>query len=490
MTPDELQCLVKNLCSLDQETECVEFKCNNENHEEIGEYISALSNSAALHSKEKGFIVWGIDDTTHSVVGTKFLPKKKKIGGPGKNSNQELESWLLNHLEPRIEVRFHEGLVDGLHVVVFEIQPAFSHPVRFKNNAFIRVGTYKKKLNEYPEKERLLWELLKTTAFEEGTAKDALSDEQVLQDLDYTSYFKLTELPTPDNRQSIIYRLLEAKIIKEQMSGRYAITNMGAILFANDLEKFGSLGRKALRIVLYQGANRVNTIKERLFKKGYGAAFTEIIEYINDLLPSSEVIGKALREEKKVYPEVAIRELVANALIHQDFTITGNGPMVELFDNRIEITNPGIPLIDTLRFIDGTPRSRNDYLARLMRRLKICEERGSGIDKVIFYVELFQLPPPDFRATTDSMVAVLYKYKELATMGKEEKIRACYQHACLQWVSGSQMSNSSLRKRFGIKKSNYPMASRIIKDTIKAELIKPYGDVGSKKTAKYIPFWA
>src|ERR1700722_7444665 len=119
-------------------------------------------------------------------------------------------------------------------------------------------------------------------------------------------------------------------------------------------------------------------------------------------LPRSEEIGQALRREVRVYPEIAIRELVANALIHQDFNLTGNGPTVEIFDNRIEITNPGTPLIDPLRFIDEPPRSRNEELASLMCRMNICEERGSGIDKVIFQIELYQLPPPDFRVTHGS----------------------------------------------------------------------------------------
>ena len=78
----------------------------------------------------------------------------------------------------------------------------------------------------------------------------------------------------------------------------------------------------------------------------------------------------------------------------------------------------------------------------------------------------------------------------LSEMGRQEKVRACYQHACLQWVSGAQMSNNSLRKRLGIKDSNYPMASRILKDAIADELIKPYGEQNSKKAAKYVPFWA
>jgi ATP-dependent DNA helicase RecG len=489
MTSDELQNLVRSLCSHEQECEWIEFKCNNENPEEIGEYISALSNSAALHAKPRGYIVWGVDDKTH-IVGTQFLPRKKKIGGQGKNSNQELESWLLNHLTPGIEVSFHEGLIDGRPVVVFEIQAAFSHPVRFKSNAFLRVGSYKKNLKDYPEKERKLWEMFQIVPFEKGIARESLTDEQVLQELDYVSYFQLVEQTPPDNRLAIIQRLKAAEIIKEIVLGRYAITNIGAILFAIDLEKFGRLGRKALRVVIYQGANRVNTIKEHLFKKGYAAAFTEIIEYINDQLPRSEVIGEALRREVRVYPEVAIRELVANALIHQDFTMTGNGPMVEIFDNRVEITNPGRPLIDTLRFIDEPSRSRNEDLARLMRLLKICEERGSGIDKVIFQIELYQLPPPDFRVTDGSTIALLFQPAPIDKMGREDRIRACYQHACLQWVSGKQMSNSSLRMRLGIQDSSYPIASKIIKDAINDGLVKSYGEPTSKKSAKYVPYWA
>lgn len=185
-----------------------------------------------------------------------------------------------------------------------------------------------------------------------------------------------------------------------------------------------------------------------------------------------------------MYPEIAVRELVANALIHQDFNITGAGPMVEVFTNRMEISNPGVPLIDTLRFIDEPPRSRNEALAALMRRMNVCEERGSGIDKVIFHVEMFQLLAPDFRVAGDSTVAILYGPRKFSQMTRVERVRACYQHACLLYVSGKRMSNASLRKRLGIKDSNYPLASRIIKETIGAQLIKPHGE-----GATYVPFW-
>jgi len=212
--------------------------------------------------------------------------------------------------------------------------------------------------------------------------------------------------------------------------------------------------------------------------------------YINEQIPQNEHIGQALRREVRMYPEIAIRELVANALIHQDFNATGTGPMVEIFADRIEITNPGTPLIDTLRFIDEPPQSRNEILAGLMRRLNICEERGSGVDKVISSVEAFQLPAPDFTTTAAHTKSTLFAYRPLARMDKNDRIRACYQHAVLCVVSNDRMTNASLRKRFSIKDKNYSVASRIIRETIDEKLVKPYDpDNKSGKHISYVPFW-
>jgi ATP-dependent DNA helicase RecG len=192
-----------------------------------------------------------------------------------------------------------------------------------------------------------------------------------------------------------------------------------------------------------------------------------------------------------MYPEVAIRELIANALIHQDFEMSGTGPMVEVFHDRIEITNPGAPLIDVSRFLDLPPRSRNEKLAHLMRRLRICEERGSGVDKVVRFVEIYQLPAPDFQVVGDFTKVLLLGPKEFADMTKAERIRACYQHAALQWVSNQQMTNESLRKRFGFGESQATQASRVISDAQAAGLIKQYDPTNtSKRHIRYIPFWA
>ena len=485
MSTEELNILLKSLRALPHETEWVEFKHNDAEPEEIGEYISALSNSAALLGKDAGYIVWGIEDATHRVLGTCFKPHQRKVSG------QELESWLTQNLTPRIHFRMHEFESEGLPVVLFEICPTNHTPVRFKDTEFIRVGSYKKKLKEFSEKERALWQRFSRTPFEKGFAKRNVSGDEVLSLLEYPKYFEMVGLALPANKQGILERLKVEHFITDKNGDHFDITNLGAILFAKHLSDFESLARKAVRVIRYKGVNRVETVKEKPGVKGYASGFEGLIGYINDQLPRNEVIGQALRKEVPMYPELAIRELVPNALIHQDFSITGSGPMVEIFDDRLEISNPGQPLIDPLRFIDHSPRSRNEDLASVMRRLHICEERGSGIDKVIFQIEFYQLPAPDFRVDETHTRVVLFAQRKISAMDAKDKVRACYQHACLEFVSNRQMTNASLRKRFSISDENYSIASRIIADTMDAELIKSFDpESASRKHAKYVPFWA
>lgn len=476
--------LIYSLKRLPAETEWVEFKVNNSDPNEIGEYISALSNSAALLRQSSGFLIWGIEDGTHNTVGTTFKPKLAKA------KNQDLENWLNNNIHPRIDFRFYEGDFENKPVVILEIPAAQHTPVRFIDSEFIRVNSAKRKLKDFHEKERSLWKLFREHRFEREIAKDNVSSDDVLKLLDYPTYFDSLNKTLPANRDAIIESLLDEKIILNNSHGTLDITNFGAILFAKSLRDFDRLSRKALRVVLYKGKNKVETIREIPGDRGYAIGYEGAITVINSLLPANEEIGKAFRQEVRMYPEIAIRELVANALIHQDFSITGSGPMVEIYSDRIEIINPGKPLIDVLRFIDHPPRSRNEDIAAFMRRINICEERGSGIDKVIHAIEIFQLPPPSFRVNGDNTISVLYADKPLTEMTREERVRACYQHAVLKYISNERMTNTSLRGRLNIDDSNYPMASKIIRETINANLIKLFDSSVSNRDRSYVPTWA
>jgi predicted HTH transcriptional regulator len=294
----------------------------------------------------------------------------------------------------------------------------------------------------------------------------------------------------PSNKKQIIEKLIEARMVVFD-DGLYCITNLGGILFAKNFTKIKSLVRKAPRVVIYEGIDKTKTIKEVQGSRGYAKAFPLIIDFINNNLPTNEIIKKALREETKMYPEIAIRELVANALVHQDLFESGTSPMIEIYKDRIEITNPGKALIEADRFIDHMPKSRNEDLASFMRQIKICEERGSGIDKVISSVEIYQLPAPKFEVNEKFTKVTLYGYKKLKDMDREDKIRACQQHCILKYISGDLMNNTSLRKRFNIKERNYSTASRIIAETVRQGLIKIKNpDKSSKKYITYVPIWA
>ena len=476
--------LVRELCKLPHETEWVEFKGNNQDPHLIGEYISALSNAAALNGKAFAYMVWGVEDGSHVFTGTSFSPASARKG------NEPLETWLLRLLSPKIHFGFFELKLDGHSVVLLEIGRAFRHPVRFQNEAFIRVGQVKKPLKDAPERERELWRILDRTLFEDLPAVEHISSDEVLRMLDYTVYFDLLELPLPANREGILTALKNDNLIRACEAGGWDITNLGAILFAKKLGDFPQLKRKAIRVIQYRGASRTDTLREQEISKGYASGFEGLITYIHGLLPVNEVIEKALRKTVAVFPELAVRELVANALIHQAFFVTGAGPMVEIFDDRIEITNPGEPLVDTQRFVDTPPKSRNETLASMMRRFRICEERGSGIDKVIAQIEIYQLPAPLFEVPEGFTRVVLFAHKPLIAMDKAERVRACYLHACLKYVSREFLTNASLRERFGVEEKNKAAVSRYIREAVDAGVIKPFDEDAARKLMKYVPFWA
>ena len=481
---DYIKSLIYELIKQPKESEWLEFKHNNKDPHLIGEYISALSNSAGLNGKVKAYMIWGVDDDSHKIIGTNFTPSKLKKG------NEELENWLLRILQPKIDFKFYELEMEEKNIVLLEIFSASNKPVMFDGVEYIRVGSYKKKLKDYPEKERELWRVFDKIPFESQIAIDNISESDVLSYLDYPKYFQLLNIPLPENRLAIIENLIKDDLIVKIETGNYSITNLGAILFAKDLNKFKSLKRKAIRVILYRDNTKLETIKEIAGGKGYAVGFEGLIEYINNLLPSNEIIEQAFRKNIQMYPELAVRELVANAIIHQDFSQTGNSVMVEIYPSRFEVTNPGEPLVDTERFLDSPPKSRNEILASFMRRINICEERGSGIDKVVLQTEIYQLPAPIFKVVNGYTVSTLFAHKELREMNKQDRVLATYLHACLRYIQNEFMTNTSLRERFGIDVKNRSMVSKIINEALNAEKIKIYDESVGTKAREYVPWWS
>lgn len=485
MTADQFRQLVTELAALPRETEWVEFKENYAQPEDVGEYLSALANSAALARKDRAYLVWGVRDSDHRIVGTTFRPLSEKVKG------QEMENWLATQLHPSVNFRIHEGVVGEVPVAVFEVPAAAHTPVRFRDFEYIRVGSYKKRLRDHPEKARELWAILSAGSFESEIAHAGAAPADVVALLDHGSFFRLLGQQAPPSADAVVRRLVEEDLLVPSPNGRFDVRNVGAVLFARDLSAFGRLGRKAVRVVTYDGPGRTRALRERTEPAGYATGFQSLLDYIDTQIPRRERIEHGLRTDQRMYPDDTIREPLGNALIHQDFSMAGVGPLVEIFSDRIEITNPGSPLVPPERFLDAPPRSRNETLAALMRRMRICEERGSGIDKVVQAAEDSLLPAPDFLVVTDHTRVVINAPRSFTAMTKEERLRAAYQHASLQWVSNQRMTNSSLRKRFGISEKNLAMVSRVISEAVDAGLIKPFDPTSkSRKLSQYIPFWA
>lgn len=262
MTPE--QQLARNIALIDElrsgsESHVVEFKHNNDNPELIGKLCSALSNAARIAKKDVAYLLWGVEDDTKAVIGTTFDPSTKKVG------NQVFQMWLSKMLNPSIAFSFNTVSHPDGTVILLEIPAASPMPVEFKNTAYVRIDSATPPLTENPHLFQKLVENIKPYAWELGIAKAFITSDDVLSLLDHTAYFHLTKQPLPDNRALILEKLEAERLITRDVGKRWNITNLGAILFAYNLEKFeSSLSRKAIRFTQYEGNNRAATVVRRI----------------------------------------------------------------------------------------------------------------------------------------------------------------------------------------------------------------------------------
>jgi ATP-dependent DNA helicase RecG len=316
-----------------------------------------------------------------------------------------------------------------------------------------------------------------------------LSAADVVTLLDTQTFFDLLKQPYPTNQGEVLKRLCAERVI-DKADGRYSIRRLGALLLAKRLDNFTEIARHAARVIVYDGTSKLKVRLDETGKRGYAVGFQALVDFIMAQLPQNEVFEQALRRRVKLLPDSAMRELVANALIHQDLTISGMSPVIEIYSNRVEISNPGLPIVPLERFIDAY-QTRNERLAELMRRMFICEERSSGIDRVVMDCEFHQLPAPNFGASHNRTIVTIYGPRSFEEMDRNDRIRACYQHCALKWVLREPMNNQTLRERFGLPDGKQAVVSQIIKDALDGELIKLDESSGeSKRYAKYLPIWA
>ncbi|WP_423910602.1 ATP-binding protein [Candidatus Spongiihabitans sp.] len=457
------------------ESEKLEFKEASQKYrtDDVLKYCVALSNEGGGH------LVLGVKNTPpRQVTGTQAFASVSQLN--------KLKLKIVNQLHIRVDV--HAITHPDGRVLVFEIPTRpVAQPLDFNGCYLMRAGESvvamtPDRLKEIFAEDMESW--LKQMAVEHVAA------EGVTTLLSTKTYFKLLGLPHPDTVTGILSCFETEGLIKKQ-GEKWGITNMAAILLANKLREFPpNIYRKAPRVIIYEGNNKLVTRDDKQGAFGYAVAFEKLVKFVHHIAPQNRFIEETIRKEYKMFPLQALRELIANALIHQDFSVSGTSVMIEMYSDRVEISNPGTPIINVNRFIDGY-KSRNERLADVMRRFGICEEKGSGINKVIRQVEVSQLPAPDFREDDIRTTVVLFAHVDFSAMTRQNRIRACYQHCCLRHVFNESMTNHSLRERFRLDESKISTVSQIISQTKAAGLIKSgSSELTATRYARYLPFWA
>ena len=443
--------------------------------ERMAQHLSAFANRNG-----GGLLVFGVHDD-----GTCFSMNKAEID----KIVQKLGNIAKNNLSYSIPIEHSVMDFDGHSLLFIYIPEQKDKPVHLRGHDLYTA--YHRSAGQTVKMSRNQVKALIATSegitFEQKIAQNNLTKGDILKLLNYKALFRLLDKQIPLSEDAIIERLTQYHLC-ERKGESWAITNLGAILFAAELQKFPSMAGHEVIVRKYIGENNRQQVFEQHGAYGYAVGFEGLVDFVMNITSTEDI--KVKRESIPTYPRIAIREFIANALVHQDFGITGMPVTIEIFSNRISITNAGAPLNDINRLIDLPPQSRNEELAQMMFTLGICERRGSGIDRAIAAIEEMLLPPVKFTKSEQHTRIFMFPQKSYNEMSKQEKILACYQHACLRYEDGGTINNQSVRERFKLPKNNTSVVSRIISETQTAGLIKPADiETASKKYMTYIPYY-
>ena len=291
-----------------------EFKQNFHSPEELWEDISAIANISRIINRPDWYIIFWIDPNNHTVTWTNFDPQIKKW-----KWNEDLiprlnrKLWWFSWFE-FFELTFGE---ENKRVVICIIQSSQLNPTLFWEIAYIRIDTYTKTIKENKRIESLLWDALLNSSFDKDIALSRVHESNIFDLLDWESYCKIMDYE-PISKETAKEKLLQDNLIIFR-DWLYDLTNAVALLFARDLSDF-NLKSKSPRVITYRWNNKLHAINDQKWLKWYAIAFSGLINFVISQIPKMEII-ESTRTNDPIYPKVALREFIANAIIHQEFMI-------------------------------------------------------------------------------------------------------------------------------------------------------------------------
>jgi ATP-dependent DNA helicase RecG len=435
------------------------------------EYCVALANEGG------GYLILGVSDSMPRTVG----------GSQAFQNTMELERFIFDALQIKVLIR--EVTHSAKRVLVFVIpKRRQGQPLHYQGRYLMRAG--ESLVPMPPHQLASIFDEANGGVMAKLVAVDLTSDE-VMDLVDLRTFYDKMPWATPAAPADLMANAVVRGLLRADSPDTYSIPLQTAVLMAKDLAQFPGLELRRVRVLVYSGTSRLHATFEHFETRGYVLAFEDLIRLLRGHMPMEEQIvgGDGIRVSKPIYPPTAVREFLANALIHQDFDELSSQLVIEIFPNRIEIKNPGQPMIDVQRFVDET-RSRNPELAELMRLAGICEARGSGVDRALTEIEDYLRPAPAFRAENGATTISLFASQDFAAMTVEERVWSAFLHCCLRYAAGDRLTNTSLRERFGVGTNKTAVVSQTIAAAVAGGLIQPDPRAGSsRRNAAYVPFF-
>ncbi len=472
MNNHDLITLVDRLRALPTETEWLEFKQNNGDPQEIGEYLSALANEACLCNQPRGYLVFGIDDSTHEVVGTRFDPYTTKGKG-----NQDLLPWLGALLQPNPGVDVHVGDHPAGRVVMFAVGPSRDRPTAFSGKAFCRVGSSKTELDKQPEKSRALW-----TRGSDWSAE--VCDRASLADLDPGAIAKARE-------QFVVKHPAQASELgdwddatflnKARLLRQSAVTNAALVLLGRN-EAATLLAPAVAKIswILKGAAN--NELDYEHLGPPFLLAGDRLLQRLRNLTVRALPSGTLFPQEMTQYDPWVLREALHNSIAHQDYRRHTRITAVE-FPDRVLVTNAGAFLPGSIQTVieQDAPQLlyRNPFLADAMVELNLIDTQGGGIKRMFETQRRRSFPLPDYDLDTPGEVSVSISGRILderyTRLLMEQPGLALADVMLLDWVQkGRQIDREEHRrlKSAGLVEGRYPNV------IVSGAMAKVTGDAG------------
>ena len=382
---------VLELCAYDDEQEWFEFKENWFQAEELGEYVSAISNAAAFHYKEMGYFIWGVNDDTHEIVGTKFNQYCDYNKEPYQN-------YLARNLSPSINFSFEEVEINGKRVVVLLIPPAEEIPTSFKETRYIRIGSSKNNIKKYPKREIQLFKIL------DGRVETIETLPAKYQDLTFHKLFGYY------GSKGIVLKeeTFEKNLKLKNKTGEY---NMLAQLLSDD-------SHIPLRVSIFEGETKASPLfSVREFGNNCLLySLDALLQYgdVLNIIQADEDNRIVERKDVPLFDNSAFREAIINAVLH-NYWVSGNEPMISVFSNRIEILSRGTlaPAQTMEGFFLGESVPVNEKLSEIFLQLHISEKSGRGIPTI---VETYGKDAITFR---ENSIVVTIPFNRLHKLGEK-----------------------------------------------------------------------